>query len=197
LKLGHSAFFGAKGENVTDKVKDPSWAMTIPMLIIAGFCILFGVWNPLPLQNLIQPILGERLEGHDFSGFHPNWLLIGISMAVLLLAVLNHLFGVRKTKKGLGAVDHIHYAPVLSTIYSWAEKGYFDPYNISMLVINGVSKVMFWIDRGIDWIYNVAAVKTAEGLSFGIRKAHNGNHSMYILWSLIGLAVLLLIFVRW
>ena len=197
LKLGHAAFFGQKGEAVNDKIKDPSWTMLVPMIIIAGFCILFGVYNKLPLQNLIQPILGERLEGHDFSGFHPNWLLVGISTGVLLLAIFNHIFGVRRTKKGIGAVDHIHYAPVLSTIYNWAEKGYFDPYNITMWIVNGVSRVFFWIDRGIDLIYNVAAVKTAEALSFGIRKAHNGSHSMYILWSVIGLVVLLIIFVRW
>jgi NADH:ubiquinone oxidoreductase subunit 5 (subunit L)/multisubunit Na+/H+ antiporter MnhA subunit len=197
LKLGHAAFLGQKGEKVTSSIKDPSWAMLIPMIIIAGFCILFGVYNPLPLQNLIQPILGDRLSGNDFSGFHPKWLIVGISLGLLVLAVLNHLFGVKRTKKGIGAVDHIHYAPVLSTIYNWAEKKYFDPYNLVMILINSAARVLFWIDRGIDWVYNVLSVWIVEKLSLGIRKLHTGSHSLYILWSVIGLVIMLLIFVRW
>ena len=77
--------------------------MLIPMIILAAVCILFGVYNALPLNNLIQPILGEhRLEGLNFAGFPSNIILIIVTAVVLIAAFLNHLYGVKKTGGGLG-----------------------------------------------------------------------------------------------
>ncbi len=188
LKLGHAAYFGKPAREM-EKVKEAPWPMLVPMIIIAAGCILFGVYNALPLNGLIQPILGERLEGHTFVG-HIDWWLTGISIVVLLLAVGNHFFGVRKTKRGLGAVDHIHYAPGMKQMYSAAERRWFDPYDIGMIIVNALAKVLWWIDRGIDWIYNGFSVKLASIASLGVRKAHTGSHWMYIAWIIGGLAVI-------
>ncbi len=98
LKLGHAAFLGKPSKDISS-VKEASWAMLTPMIVIASGCILFGVYNPLPLKSLIQPILGTRLEGHNFSGLPHNWTLVYISIGVLLLALLNHMYGVAKTRK--------------------------------------------------------------------------------------------------
>jgi NADH-quinone oxidoreductase subunit L len=195
LKLGHAAYLG-KPRQEHASVKEAPLAMTVPMLLIAGGCVLFGLYNALPLQNLIQPVLGGAMNGHDLAGILPhNWLLAGISVGVLLLAFLNHLFGVRRTKSGLGAVDHIHYAPGLKTVYALAEKRYFDPYDIGLVLVRGLSRTFYFIDRGIDWIYEVLAVKTAQVASLGIRKAHTGNQSLYILMSFLGLALIALLFI--
>ncbi len=193
LKLGHAAFLGKQNKDYS-KVKDPGWPMLVPMIVIALGCILFGVYNPLPLNGLIQPILGARLE-HSYAGLPGNWTLVIISVSVLVLAFLNHLYGVWRTKSGIGAVDHIYHAPGLNTIYKWAEKRYFDPYNIGMIIVNGASRVLWWIDRGIDWIYNKFFVGVVSAFSFVIRKAHTGSYSLYLLWSLAGLAVIIVIFI--
>jgi NADH-quinone oxidoreductase subunit L len=192
LKLGHAAYFGRPGRDL-EKVHEAPWPMLVPMIILAAGCILFGVYNPLPLKGLIQPILGERLEGENFAGFHMNYL-VAISLGVFALSALNHVYGVRRTKRGLGAVDHIHYAPGLKQIYEAAEKRYFDPYDIGMAVINGISKVFWAIDRGIDFLMGRFPVLLANGLSFGIRKAHTGSHWMYIAWVLGGLALTAVLF---
>jgi NADH-quinone oxidoreductase subunit L len=195
LKLGHAAFLGKRSENNAG-VKESKLPMTIPMVVIAAGCLLFGVYNQLPLQNLIQPILGDAMHGHDFAGFLPhNWLLAGISVGVLLFALLNHLFGVKRTGSGLGAVDHIHHAPGLHTMYNLAEKRYFDPYDIGLVLVKGISLVLYRIDRGIDWVYEVLAVKTADGISRGIRMAHTGNQSLYILWSFVGVILIAILMV--
>jgi formate hydrogenlyase subunit 3/multisubunit Na+/H+ antiporter MnhD subunit len=186
LKLGHAAYFG-KPTGATEKVKEAPWPMLAPMLVLAALCTLFGVWNALPLNNLIQPILGTRLEGESFAGILPlNAMLAAISVAVLLLAVANHAWGVKRTGRGLGAVDHIHYAPGLKQVYDAAEKRWFDPYDLGMVVIRGFSKLLFWIDRGIDWVYNKALAAIVGALSWLVRKPHNGTHWMYILWALGG-----------
>jgi NADH-quinone oxidoreductase subunit L len=162
------------------------------MIIIALGCIIFGVYNALPLKNLIEPILGTRL-GHTVSGLPGNWTLSAISVAVLILAYLNHLYGVKRSKSALGASDHIHYAPVLSGIYSLAERRFFDPYDIGMNIVNLFARLFWWVDRGIDWIYNKFTVAIVSGSSWIVRKAHTGNYALYLVWSLAGLAVIVIL----
>jgi len=192
LKLGHAAFLGKPGKG-TSTVREAPWPMLVPMIIIAAGCILFGVYNPLPLNNLIQPILGTMLEGHNYAGLPENWTLAGISLVVLVLAFLNHLYGSKRTHSGLGAADHIHYAPVLSTIYSRAELKYFDPYVVGMRLVNGVSKLFWWIDRGIDWFYGSFIVWLVQTLSHAIKKAHTGSQAMYVGWTLAGVFIVLVV----
>ncbi|MDD5166268.1 MAG: proton-conducting transporter membrane subunit [Candidatus Omnitrophica bacterium] len=192
LKLGHAAFLGKLSEK-NKSVKEVSFAMLLPMIIIALLCIIFGVFNSLPI-GLIQPILGkERLAGHNYSGFPSNAWLVIITVIVLLGALLNHIWGVKNKGSGLKAVDHIHYAPVLSVIYDRAEKRFFDPYEIGVKIAHGFSRIGFLFDRGIDWIYDNLTVKLTFAFTNQIKKLHNGNYSTYLIWSLAGL-VLIIIF---
>ncbi len=190
LKLGHAAFLGKPQKDISH-VKEASLPILIPMIVLATLCILFGVYNPLPLKGLIQPILGARLEGHDYSGLPHSWTLVTISVVVLLLALFNHMYGVRKTKKGLGAVDHIHYAPGLAQIYVMAEKRYFDPYNIGMFFVNIFSKILFAIDRVIDWFYNTFCVWIATISSKILKKMYSGNFAASVAWSLAGIVIII------
>ncbi len=190
LKLGHAVYFG-KDRSPNNRVKEAPASMLLPMLVIAGMCILFGVWNALPLHSLIQPILGDKLEGHDFAGWPHSAMLVILTGVALVVAILNHIFGVRRSGSGLGAVDHIHYAPGLAGIYSKAERGVFDPYNWGVGLVNVLSKIAWGLDRFIDWIYDGLAPGVSGLLSQGIRAANNGNYSRYIVWSLVGALVIL------
>jgi len=192
LKLGHSAYLG-KINDGHKNVKEAPITMLIPMIIIASLCILFGLYNSLPLHNLIQPILGEhRLEGHHFSGFPENMMLVIVTVVVLIAAYLNHIFGVKKSGSGLGAVDHIHHAPVLSGIYDKAEKRFFDPYNIGLGIVNIFVVILFKIDRIIDWIVDNFTVKVTYVFTNTIRKIHTGDAALYLSWSLGGMILIVL-----
>lgn len=184
LKLGHAAYLGSN-ESVSSKVKEAPLSMLVPMLVIAGGCVLFGVANHLPLDNLIVPIIGERAAGHHFAGFPENTFLVIMTITVLLACWFNHLYGVSRTGKGLGAVDHIHYAPVLHDIYDRAEKRGFDPYDRGMQVIQLISRVSWSIDRGIDRLYN-GVVGAAQSLSRTVGQLHNGSFATYVVWATIG-----------
>jgi len=195
LKLGHAAFLGEIREE-NKNVKEVSFSMLLPMIVIAFLCILFGVFNSLPLNMFIQPILGEaRLEGKDFSGFPTNFMLVVVTLIVLIGALLNHLWGVKRKGSGLKAVDHIHYAPVLSTIYDKAEKRYFDPFDIGLKFTGVFSKVAFRCDRAIDWLYDNLTVKLIFVFTDQIKKLHNGNYSTYLIWSLLGLVLIIIILI--
>ncbi|MCX5726291.1 MAG: NADH-quinone oxidoreductase subunit L, partial [Candidatus Saganbacteria bacterium] len=185
LKLGHAVYLG-KLRDEHKNVKEASGVMLVPMMIIASVCILFGVYNVLPLKYLIQPVLQNRLGGLNFYGLPSNTIAVLFTIVILAGALANHIYGAMKTGKGVKAVDHIHYAPVLKGIYDRAEKRYFDPYDIAMKGADIFSRLLYFADRSIDWLYDVFTVKTAEIFSFIIRKAHSGNVSLYVVWALIG-----------
>jgi formate hydrogenlyase subunit 3/multisubunit Na+/H+ antiporter MnhD subunit len=159
LKLGHAAFLGPVREE-NKKVREAHWTLMVPMIVIAGGCVLFGLLNALPLRSFIQPILGDaRLEGHDFAGLPKNALLIGVTLAVLAAAFINHIFGVRRGGSAVKASDHIYHAPALEEIY----------------------------DRLTDWVTDDMPSGITNAASRRIRLWHSGNYSTYLMWSLVGL----------
>ncbi|MDR0310100.1 MAG: NADH-quinone oxidoreductase subunit L [Acidobacteriota bacterium] len=190
LKLGHAAYVDKRGD--VSKVKEAPAAMLVPGMILAALCLFFGLGNVFPLREFIQPVLGARLEGHDFSGFHFNIVLVGGTVVALALAVINHFVGVKKTGNGLGAVDHVHYAPGLHQVYDAAEKRYFDPYNWAKNVGRVVAYIGWGIDRGIDFFFSKIIPFAAMGISAVIRSLHNGSHVTYLAWSLAGLALVII-----
>ena len=193
LKLGHTAFFG-KATKESENAKEAPLMMLIPTVAIAAGCILFGVYNTLPLKYLIEPALKKVTGGESFAGFPKNMVMVLVSVVVIILAVLNHFYGVRKARSTpLGATDHIRYAKGLKTVYDMAEKRYFDPYDIGMFIVGKVAKVLFYIDRGIDWFYSVFIVSVVTHLSHFIKKAHNGSHIRYIIWALFGIVLIIVI----
>ena len=198
LKLGHAAFFGKPANEkrpLKETVKEAPWPMLVPMIVLAGLCILFGVANALPLEHLIQPALGPAMEGAHggtFAGFPTNMMLVALTGAVLLLAVLNHALGVRRTGRGLGAVDHIYHAPGLASIYHIQATGALDPYRWLNGLAGALARVLFWIDRAIDWVYQTLAAKTALAASWVLRRFHSGNVNRYILWALAGALAIVL-----
>ena len=122
LKLGHAAFLG-KISSRNQNVRESSPTMLIPMILIAATCIFFGIYNYFPLNNFIQPILAKDvIASHKFYGFPESTTLVIATVLVLIGALLHHLIGAKINGSGLKAVDHIHYAPVFSTIYEKAEK---------------------------------------------------------------------------
>lgn len=193
LKALHAVFMGKENGDYS-RLKDPGLAMTIPMVLTATLCLLFGLFNQLPLGGLVEPVLGARLE-HSFAGFGQNYPLMLATVILLVLAFLNHIYGVYKTGNPSQSLDHIGGAPVLSNVYGWAEKNYFDPYTIGMSLVNVFAVAVSGIDRGIDWIYSGLFPGAVSGASWLIRKAHTGNYALYLVWSITGMAIVILYFI--
>ena len=195
LKLGHAVFCGEKGD-FPNTVKEAPFSMLFPMIVIAGGCVLFGIANPLPINYLIVPIIGaQQAAGHHLSGMPGNTFLVIMSFTALVAAYINHIYGVAKTGRGAGASDHIHYSPLFEPIYDKAEKRMFDPYDLGMALVRALAGVAWKLDRAIDWLYNTLAVGMANYLSLAVRRAHSGEYSTYIVWTVLG-AVLICIYMN-
>lgn len=195
LKLGHAAFLGEKRPELAC-VKEAPIGMTLPMIVIAAICILFGVYNTLPLTTLIQPILGSRLEGHSFGGFHVNPFLVSMTVIALALAYASHRFGVKRTGSALGAAEHIRRAGGLATIFDRTEQGGLDPYDMGMALVNKLARIAYGCDRFIDWVYSSLTVNIVELFSRFARAFQNGSYAGYIGWSLAGFVVIVVYILR-
>lgn len=193
LKLGHAAYLGKLNkENI--QTKEAPLAMLTPMIIIAALCAIFGIYNQAVLKTFIRPVLSEgTLPGHVSS---VNTTLVIITLLVLAAALVNHILGVKISGSSLHATDHIRYAPLLSGIYERAQKKYFDPYEIGLKVMRPFLKVLWLLDRGIDWIYDSFITTLTFALSFAISRLHAGSFALYIAWSLLGASVVVIWMVR-
>ena len=158
LKAWHSVFFGPRNQEL-GKVKESKSPIYIPILALAALCILFGVYNQLPLKLFIQPILKGRFSGetldftaHALAVFNPIAL---ISMGCLLLAMGLHIFGFKRGgNKAYMASEPIHRLPVLHTLYDWAEARVFDLYEQGIKFLQALSKFLLrFVDRPIDYFY--------------------------------------------
>ncbi len=198
LKMGHAAFFGKfKGSEdlIKEDIKEVPYSMTIPMLFLAALCLIFGVFNILPVSSIQQLLGAEFMDGHDYAGWHIILWMVLVSIGVLLMAIGNHIFGLRKTGEAIKAVDHIHYAPGLHKVYDASEKRFTDPYHGFAYLIKLLSKLCYIIDRIIDAIYMLVLVKTIKKLALSLSNLNNGSGSRYISWALGGVFLILLMFI--
>jgi NADH-quinone oxidoreductase subunit L len=193
LKAGHSVFLGPRTREVP-KVKESESPVFIPILILAALCILFGVYNKLPLKGFIEPILEGHVEagGHlDFSAhalalFNP---IAMISVGCLVIALLLHLYGWKRAgEKAHLASEPVHKFPVIKQIYDLAEARIFDIYEQGIIFLRWLSKVLFkLIDRPIDAVYERGVTAVGRAFAGLLQAAHNGYYANYLAWSIGGL----------
>lgn len=195
LKLGHAVFIGRSRRDYP-QLKEASYFMLLPMIMVALICILFGVFNYLPLRHLIQPIIADRLMGHDYSGMPHNIVIVAISLIALLGAFMHHIFAVRIMGSALKAADDIYHAPIIRRVYDWAERGFFDPYIIGMKLVGKLSVFLMSLDRLIDWFLADFCVSFSNKVSLFIRQLHSGYYVIYIIWSLIGAVFVAVLAIR-
>ena len=194
LKLGHSAYFGPLKNK---SVKDAPAAMLIPMIVIAVFCVLFGLCHSFPVNRIILPVLGEDafITSSENSGAilsaPMNTMLIVMTLIVLGGALLNHLVAVKVSGTGYKASDHIHETPFFKWFYSKAELDYFDPYNVAGKIIKWIAMLGYYIDRGIDWFYEKAVTGVINYTTDQLRKLHTGYFATYVFLTLIGIMIVI------
>jgi formate hydrogenlyase subunit 3/multisubunit Na+/H+ antiporter MnhD subunit len=193
LKAGHSVFLGPRNPDAP-RVKESESPVFLPILILASLCILFGVYNKLPLKAFIEPILEGHTEGGaplDFSAhalalFNPIAL---ISVGCLVVALLLHVYGWRKA----GRVAHlasepVHNFPGLRQVYDLAEKRVFDIYEQGIIFLRWLSDWLFkLIDRPIDAFYNRVVTAVGQAFTGVLQAAHTGRYANYLAWCIGGL----------
>ena len=192
LKLGGAAFFGELTlPHGVKHVKEAPLGMTLPAVVLALLCLLTGVFNRLTHTLLLQPALGLS---ESFAGWPENWLLVALSCAALTVALLDHLYGKKKTGSALESADHIHYAPVLKSVYAAAEAGKLDPYNWLVAAVGGFSRACMWLENGVSWVYDKGVPGLTRGASALLHRGVNGSLTRYLALAAAGLVCIAVLF---
>ncbi|MBN2132772.1 MAG: hypothetical protein JW741_24945 [Sedimentisphaerales bacterium] len=173
VKVLHSVFLSRLPDRLKD-TKEVSALQTVPMLVLAFLCVLFGVfYYQVPLQRFVFPALNMTDGASAFIG---SWnsvlatglLLIGLGVGLLVLSGGAFAKKVRRvptwTCGEVQANDEMivpgtHFYKTVSSmrglkqIYAGQERGYFDPYNQSGKVGLAVTGLLRWLHNGILPVY--------------------------------------------
>ena len=179
IKFISGIFLGRKVSKLSN-VREANLLMLIPMIILALFCIGFGVFA----TNRVVPYLFTSITGNiAYTGI---WNSTTVSLLVLVSILLGFIFYLLGNMKKFRTEDSfiggetnrdftgypvtnfyntIRDSGLFASIYRKAEKKWFDIYYLSK--------------DGVLWINNL------------LSKAHNGVLLNYAIWLVVGLIIML------
>jgi NADH:ubiquinone oxidoreductase subunit 5 (subunit L)/multisubunit Na+/H+ antiporter MnhA subunit len=179
MKLIHATYLGQQKDN--QSVREVSWTMWLPCVILSVFCVLFGVFAmQLPLKFIILPIFGGvDFIGTWYSGLATGLILIALGFGWLLIRIIGSKQKSREDSMFVGgefiSTDENRVSGTefyntvkdygrLPQIYKEAGAGDFDIY-----------------EQGKRLLF---------GISAKLRHLHNGVLPTYMVWCLLGAIIL-------
>jgi NADH:ubiquinone oxidoreductase subunit 5 (subunit L)/multisubunit Na+/H+ antiporter MnhA subunit len=183
IKLIHAIFLGKAKKYPKG---DVSFSMWVPTLILAGLCVVFGIFAyVIPLKGFIVPALSEDIKfiGTWMSLKASLFLVAGLVVGLLIYMTAN-LKAVRETAPYIGGEDvgedmslsgtefysTIEKMPLIKSFYCLAEKKVFDIY-----------------EQGKKSIFSLIRI---------LQYLHNGVLPTYLVWCLIGMILFIFALVR-
>jgi len=190
MKLIHATFLGQCPNTLTPKnlntlkpkhLNEVSWTMWLPCLILAGICILFGVFAyQVPIKYFILPIVKEiTFIGTWYVGLSTLLIIIGLVLGLLVFKLKwlrpalrqdtafigGEILGLEESRvTGTEFYNTIKELGLLRTLYKRAEAGFFDIYEQGKRFISSISGILQYL--------------------------HNGVLPTYLVWCLLGMLVL-------
>lgn len=194
MKLLHAVFLGqGRGDLQSNKIEEVPWTMRIPVIILAGICILFGVFAfVVPLKYFIFPVVWayapvakSTLSGFWSPGLATLVLTIGLILGYIIFKLGNVKTFIRRDVPYVGSeipalseenrvtgtefYNSVKEIPILSRFYKRAEAGALDIY-----------------EQGKK-IFSVSGI---------LQYLHNGVLPTYLVWMLLGMIGLFLVLIR-
>ncbi|MGB9612559.1 MAG: NADH-quinone oxidoreductase subunit L [Candidatus Margulisiibacteriota bacterium] len=168
VKFIHALFLGQETKGVV-RIKEVSYLMWLPTIILSFVCVLFGIFAyRLPLRYFIFPTLGVTKS----FGFWQPGLATALLLLGLLLGFLIYILSYQKETSskptylggevipeekikisGVDFYDSIKKWGPLEKIYSWAEQRLFDVYELGAKITFGFSAFLSWLHSGLLHTY--------------------------------------------
>jgi len=195
VKVLHSVFLCKPSPHIRKtSIQKAAWPAVLPMLFLAGLCVLFGVFaHAIPLPFFILPAVGEpvtfpgtwwatRASGLLLVAFLVGWIVYAFAMRHgKLRKCPTYIGGERMDETRIpgvpaGAERHVEVTgvdfyqtveelPVLKPIYEMARRKAFDIYETG--------------GKATAWLSNM------------LRAAHTGLLPLYLIWFVLGLLAIL------
>ena len=184
VKLIHSMFLSRLPSGLKD-VREVSSLQIAPMIVLAGLCIIFGIFYTLPLNQFIDPALElDSVSGLSMwnSGLATVMIAIGIGVGLLIWLIGRFSQQIRIVPTWncgeIGDSDKLivpgtHFYKTVSSmnglkqLYSGQEKGYFDTYD-------QVGRTGLFLTGMLRWM-------------------HSGVLPVYLTWVTLGLLIVLFV----
>ncbi|MDP2173021.1 MAG: proton-conducting transporter membrane subunit [Candidatus Cloacimonadaceae bacterium] len=185
VKLISGIYLGRRNEQL-GKIKEVSFLMWFPQIILAGLCVFFGVFAA---RWIIPLLLGfTHVGGADtFPGL---WPAQSVSIMILISIVIGFIIywvGTLKTRRvsdsfigGEKLQEELSFSPLefyktigtmklFNFCYDKARKNWFDVYHIGKGIVLGLSSIL--------------------------SRCHTGILSTYLMWMIFGVALMLIILI--
>lgn len=188
MKLIHATFLGQRASGpASQRASEVPWAMWLPCIILAIICIIFGVFaNQIPLKYFILPAVnGAAFIGTWSVGLAAFLILAGLALGAILFK-LKGLRPVLREDSAFAGGELLDYGEnrvtgtefyntvkefkILKSIYNKAQAGAFDIYEQAKIIVFGIGKFF--------------------------QHLHNGVLPTYLVWTLLGMAVLFFALVK-
>ncbi|MBI4972562.1 MAG: hypothetical protein HZC16_01950 [Candidatus Omnitrophica bacterium] len=188
MKLIHATFLGQAHNATTGTThNEVNWRMWLPCFILAGLCIVFGVFAfSLPLKYFILPaIKGVNFIGSWYAGISTLLIIVGLVLGVWVFNLKKIKPALRQDTPFLGGetqdlptarvsgtefYNTVKEIGILKAIYQKAEAGFFDVY-----------------EQGKSFIFNISRF---------FQYLHNGILPTYLVWILLGMLGLFFILLK-
>jgi len=208
LKVLGAVFLGTADENLT--VEEVPASMIVPQAVLAGFCILLGVFPQLALRLIGKAV--ESVSGVPASAVAVNTLWGGISLfdgtavafwwpAAMLggLAILALLaYGIQQAARARLRTVPVWYCGEqhAASAVRYPASSFYLPFkhafeNVYPAGRLPVPRFPAPIRRLLDfdrWLYT-PAVRAVERTADGVSRTHVGTPQIYLLWIVIGAVV--------
>ncbi len=182
LKFLHSVFLGRQNEKYKSITKAPL-NQSISLGLLSSLCILFGVFaTELPLKYSIYPVTQEiNMNIPIFIGSYNPLIILALFLSIFIIGILIYVLtakikfdeiyvgGTQALKEyrisGVEFYNEIRNFTLLKSIYNYAEKKYFDIYDLAK--------------NSSLWISEV------------FQKMHPGQLQLYLIYLIIGFVIIL------
>lgn len=171
MKLLYSIFWGDRPKGL-EKIEESPWTMVLPLVVLAAVSLGFGVFYRWPIEQLIQPMLGTKMQVEVLGLWNASLATILLIVSLLIGLVIYWAGRPRRSVEAevfLGGevldpevyrVPGTHfYGPVksmdgLKQAYELADRGAFDIYKQGCRVIKRASQwVYIYIDQALADFY--------------------------------------------
>ncbi len=196
LKVIYSVYFG--GESVVfEKVRKPSFLMSIPIFLLAIICLFFGIFSSIPVSEFFIPINFKILEGvkpisliENISFVNTLWnpsiattaIIIGFIIGIILY-FFGRAFKYRE-----------------QPIYTGGERFELEERRIpgtdlylTILDLPIVGRYLKDRNEGVYDGYNIIKFIGWEAIIKKLKNMHNGILSTYLSWCIIGFMIIMFV----
>lgn len=185
VKFMHAVYLG-QASKMTAHAKEVHWTMWLPPAILAGFCVLFGIFAySIPLPLLVLP----SVKGLIYAGSWDPFLATCLLAAAFLMGLFIYWLGKEKNTtsrpayiggelmdaeevkvSGAGFYDTIKEYGPLGLMFKYAEEKLFDIYELGKKLVGFLFEILDIL--------------------------HNGLLHTYMAWMFLGFALILFLLIR-